>query len=177
MNNKEELLKSIQEEEQRAKASLEKLEKMRKQLEELVKEVNVSATGVVLYSDNVPYPNWGICGDNDINENMFSVYTKTNSIFVKKTQAEQEALRREIQEFIRRFAMLNNSNNDWRKNYEEKSEICYDFANKKLNIAILDSYTSFGTICFDTEELAEKCIVELNKKYTPEQIKTGFGVI
>ena len=184
MDNKEELKRSLAEEEQRAKDSLANVEKMKKQLEELnKKEVEVSATGVYL---NKPilneYYNY-IENQNVVNQaNKF--YTgidfkrfDINNCFATREQAEQEALRRKIQELIRRRAMEWNSNHDWRKNYEEKSEIFWDFANKKLNIGRLDHYKSFGTICFDTEELAQQMIDELNKNFSTDELKVGFGVI
>lgn len=186
MDNKEELKKSLAEEEQRAKDSLANIEKMKKQLEELNKkdeQPTVSATGVYLentmdklYSlDDCYSITYQISSDNNIDYRIKKM--NINNCFATKEQAEQEALRRKIQELIRRRAMEWNSNHDWRKNFKEKSEIFYDFSNKKLNIGRLDSYKSFGTICFDTEELAQKMIDELNNNFNKNELKVGFGVI
>jgi N-acetylmuramoyl-L-alanine amidase CwlA len=183
MNNKEELKRSLAEEEQRAKDSLANVEKMKKQLEELnKKEVEVSATGVYLnkISDN-DYAYLGF--DNEIfetrkfNQELETDLIRINNIFATRKQAEQEALRREGQEFIRRCAMLWNKGNDWRKQKNVRQfYVDFDTITNKLGIEYNIVYTG-GAIYFDTMELAEKCIRELTDKYNEEQIKTIFGVI
>lgn len=186
MDNKEELKRSLAEEEQRAKDSLANVEKMKKQLEELnKKEVEVSATGVYLKKPILnEYYNY-IENQNVVNQaNKF--YTgidfkrfDINNCFATKEQAEQEALRREGQEFIRRCAMLWNKDNDWRTDMSAGTEymyyIGYGFRNK-LFVVKTALFITDGTICFDNQELAEKCIAELKAKYNEEQIKTIFGV-
>jgi hypothetical protein len=100
-----------------------------------------------------------------------------NNMFITYEQAEQEALRREGQEFIRGCAMLWNKDHDWRKkNGIEQYYIDFDTTTNKLGIEYNIVYTG-GAIYFDTMELAEKCITELKAKYNEEQLKTIFGVI
>jgi len=181
MDNKEELKRSLAEEEQRAKDSLANVEKMKKQLEELnKKEVEVSATGCFLkqldYGKNYFY----ISHTNVVSDYMFTQSSdkerfNINNCFSTREQAEQEALRREGQEFIRRCAMLWNKGNDWRKALvEQKFHIYYGCG---LMIGTMSSGLSYGNICFDSINLAERCIAELKAKYNEEQIKTIFGVI
>ena len=184
MDNKEELKRSLAEEEQRAKDSLANVEKMKKQLEELdKKEVEVSATGVLLEEPQKNSTFFANHGDNSTQtENYnFESYEKgcfnVNNVFSTKEQAFQEALRREGQEFIRRCAMLWNKGNDWRKQKNVRQfYIDFDTTTNKLGIEYNIVYTG-GAIYFDTMELAEKCITELKAKYNEEQIKTIFGVI
>jgi len=181
MDKKEELLKSMQEEEQRAKDSLANVEKMKKQLEELDKKVEVSATGVLINKEIEKDCNYFYVDSNNkvcCLNNCFSYISETiniNNLFISKHQAEQEALRREIQEYIRRFAMLNNANNDWRKK-ENTTQYCIRMFGNNIDTDYF-SNNQYGQPNFDTKALAEKCIAELNKKYAPEQLKTGFGVI
>ena len=185
MDNKEELKRSLAEEEQRAKDSLANIEKMKKQLEELnKKEVEVSATGVFL--DKINYLKTFICLDelNEILTNYFggngddfdNKCFVMNNAFATVKQAEQEALRREGQEFIRRCAMLWNNGNDWRKQKNVRQfYVDFDTTTNKLGIEYNIVYTG-GAIYFDTMELAERCIRKLTGKYNEEQIKTIFGV-
>jgi hypothetical protein len=183
MDNREELKKSLAEEEERAKDNLANVEKIKKQLEELdkkEKQPTVSATGVILNSD-IPqnrdrkfYVTAGRVFKNvsDMEDN--GVYFTTEEL------AEQEALRIKGQEFIRRCAMLWNKDHDWRIDMSEGIEymyyIGYGFITK-LYVVRTVSFVTVGTICFDNQELAEKCIAELKSKYNEEQIKTIFGVI
>lgn len=183
MDNKEELKRSLAEERQRAKDSLANVEKMKKQLEELNKKEEhptVSATGVYLnkISDN-RYVYLGF--DNEIfetvkfNEELETDLMRINNIFATEKQAEQEALRREGQEFIRRCAMLWNKGNDWRKKVGVE-QYCIRFNNNTVDVDYF-SNNHYGQIVFDNEKLAEKCIAELKSKYNAEQLKTIFGVI
>jgi len=183
MDNREELKRSLAEEEQRAKDSLANVEKMKKQLEELKEEQpTVSATGVYLEEPQKNSTFFANHGDNSIQtENYnFENYEKgcfnVNNVFATKEQAEQEALRREGQEFIRRCAMLWNKDHDWRKKKNiAQFGLYYDTeSNKIIHNTTID--TTRGEVNFDTQELAEKCIAELNSKYNNEQQKTIFGV-
>lgn len=174
--------RTSQEQEQRRKDNQKTLVEMKKQLEELnKKEVEVSATGVYLnkISDN-DYAYLGF--DNEIfetrkfNQELETDLIRINNIFATRKQAEQEALRREGQEFIRRCAMLWNKGNDWRK--KPNTEQHYIFLNNDNTMIECAGYaTTRGDIQFDTKELAERCIAELKSKYNEEQIKTIFGVI
>jgi len=182
MDNKEELKRSLAEEEQRAKDSLANVEKMKKQLEELNKkeeQPTVSATGVYLetsfnnkyffvYTDN------SIGNDNYTNTDIDNSRLEINNIFRNGEQAKQEALRREGQEFIRRCAMLWNKGNDWRK--KENCDQWYITYNKgNICLSIFNSIST-GQVFFDNEELGKRCIAELKAKYNEEQIKVIFGV-
>jgi len=184
MDNKEELKRSLAEEEQRAKDSLANVEKMKKQLEELEekeKKVEVSATGVWLVKQN-DERYFTIYGNNFVEDDFYDSESDKdrmliNNAFATREQAEQEALRREGQEFIRRCAMLWDKDHDWRKkNGIEQYYIDFDTTTNKLGIEYNIVYTG-GAIYFDTMELAEKCITELKAKYNEEQLKTIFGVI
>jgi hypothetical protein len=185
MDNKEELKRSLAEEEQRAKDSLANVEKMKKQLEELNKKEElptVSATGV--YLDNTMEYLYSLDYDNSIlyqlstNSNIDARITKLNlnNAFVKEEQAKQEALRREGQEFIRRCAMLWNKGNDWRKDLKKCQYFIYMDDRYEL-CSVENTNTTRGCMYFDTIELTERCIKELNEKYNKEQQKTIFGVI
>ena len=185
MKNKEELLKRIEEEKQRAKDSLANVEQIEKQLKELEeKEVEVSATGV--YSKTINEKDfWYLDFTNQVVESNFDNdevdldLIKINNCFVTKEQANQEALRREGQEFIRRCAMLWNKDHDWRTDMSLETEYMYYIGygfRTKLSVRRSGSFHTVGTICFDTGELAERCIAELKAKYNEEQIKVIFGV-
>lgn len=188
MDNREELKRSLAEEEERAKDSLANVEKMKKQLEELDKkeeQPTVSATGV--YLNNTMDYLYSLDCDNSIlyqlssNSNIDIRIKKLNinNAFENENSAKQEALRREGQEFIRRCAMLCNKDNDWRTNMSGGTEYMYYIGygfRSKLFVNKTDSFVTVGTICFDNQELAEKCIAELKAKYNEEQIKTIFGV-
>ena len=159
--------------------NIDLLESELKELEE--KEVEVSATGVCLKSV-VDKLYFYIDSENKVFGSRFSNHSfdnlrlEKNNCFATREQAEQEALRIEGQEFIRRCAMLWNKEHDWRKE-ESKTEwyIEYSISNKKLTTHSWCNLTS-GMIFFDTQGFAEKCIEELKKKYNEEQIKTIFGV-
>lgn len=177
---KHELLRRIEELEQRRKDDEKTLQEMKKQLEELEKEIEVSATGVYSKTANekdfwyLDFTNKAIESNFD-NDEVDSDLIKINNCFATEEQAEQESLRREGQEFIRRCAMLWNKDNDWRKKFKvEQYYICFascgDFLVQSMDVV------SRGEIWFDTKELAEKCIAELKAKYNEEQIKTIFGV-
>ena len=185
MDNKEELKRSSAEEEQRAKDILANVEKMKKQLEELDKkeeQPTVSATGCFLKQLDYGKKYFYINHTNVVSDFMFTQNSdkerfNINNCFSTRGQAEQEALRREGQEFIRRCAMLWNKSNDWRKkNGIEQYYIYFDLSVNKIDIGF-SALTTKGHICFDTYELVEKCIKELNEKYNNEQLKTIFGVI
>lgn len=177
--DKEELLKQIAEMEQREKENQKTLEEMRKKVEKLEKEQpTVSATGVFL-KEIKGKDYLFLSGTNRIDTGDTCYENQRMLIcnaFATKEQAEQESLRREGQEFIRRCAMLWNKGNDWRKKdtlyqchlyFKPSSDsLCYMYDN---NIAK-------GIPYFDNIALAEKCIAELKKKYNDEQIKTIFGV-
>lgn len=186
MDNKEELKKSLAEEEQRAKDSLANVEKMKKQLEELNKkdeQPTVSATGCFLKELNYGKTYFYITHTNNVSDFLFTHESdkerfNINNCFETKEKAEQEALRREGQEFIRRCAMLWNKDHDWRKNGLKTQYFVYcNSQNPKggLNYNSIDFY-SHGVIYFDTKELAEKCISKLKAKYTEKQLKIIFGV-
>lgn len=180
---KQMLLKQIAEMEQREKDNQKALEEMRKKVEKLEEEQpTVSATGVWLeqvrdkryfFVDGIGEIKVHIFTNHSIDKSHIEVV----NAFETEEQAEQEALRREGQEFIRRCAMLWNKDHDWRK----------DFSKNQYNIICSDQTLLFvgcsiSTMChsevwFDTGELAEKCIAELKSKYNEEQIKTIFGVI
>lgn len=184
MDNKEELKRSLAEEEQRAKDSLANVEKMKKQLEELNKkneQPNVSATGVYLdntmeYLHSLDYDN-SILYQLSTNSNIDARIKKLNlnNAFVKEEQAKQEALRREGQEFIRRCAMLWNKGNDWRKKIG-MIQSCIFMTNLFDLKSINYSGNSYGQIFFDNYELVDRCIAELKARYNEEQIKVIFGV-
>lgn len=183
MDKQEELKRILAEEEQRAKDSLANIEKMKKQLEELNKkdeQPTVSATGVVLQKSERNI--FIVQGSNTISSETLSYFDYSekcfdiNNTFETKQQAEQEALRREGQEFIRRCAMLWNKDHDWRKK-KLIAQYCIDFDTEynKLGTAVHSDY-AYCQILFDTRELAEKCIKELKAKYNDDQIKVIFGV-
>lgn len=186
MDKQEELKRSLAEEKQRVKDSLANVEKMEKQLEELNKkeeQPTVSATGVYLgEQNNERY--FTIFGNNIVEEDFCNSGTdkkrfELNNCFTTKEQAEQEALRREGQEFIRRCAMLWNKDNDWRTNMLGGPEYMYYIGygfRSKLFVNKTNSFVIVGTIYFDNQELAEKCIAELKAKYNEEQIKVIFGI-
>lgn len=188
MDNKEELKRSLAEEEQRAKDSLANVEKMKKQLEKLNKkeeQPTVSATGV--YLDNTMECLYSLDYDNSIlyqlsmNSNIDVRIKKLNlnNAFVNEKSAKQEALRREGQEFIRRRAMLWNKGNDWRTDMSAGTKYMYYIGygfRRKLFVQKTESFITVGTICFDNQELAERCIAELKAKYNESQIKIIFGV-
>lgn len=178
MDNREELKRSLAEEEQRAKDSLANVEKMKKQLEELDKKEEqpiVSATGVILNSyilENRTGKFYITAGR--VLEN-FSDMGDKGVYFTNEEQAKQEALRIEGQEFIRRCAMLWNKDYDWRKDLAKNQ---YNIFYGMFSGLIIGDYNYIGDSCpyFDTRELAEKCIKELKEKYNEDQIKTIFGV-
>lgn len=181
MDNREELKRSLAEEEERAKDSLANIEKMKKQLEELDKkeeQPTVSATGVYL-KEIKGRDYFFISGTNSVDSGDVC-YEKQRMLicnsFATEEQAEQEALRIEGQEFIRRCAMLWNNDHDWRKDFNKKGQInLYYSLNHGLSIANYDSFGE-GNPYFDNYELANQCVKELKEKYNEEQIKTIFGV-
>ena len=185
MDNKEKLKRSLAEEEQRAKDILANVEKMKKQLEELNKkqeQPTVSANGNILNFKKQNKYIYYVWGDNEVTsiQNGESLSNnnrlKTNSLFSTEKQAEQESLRREGQEFIRRCAMLWNKGNDWRKKEDcQQHTMFFDIPTSTIQIVSYSNY-SFAGVFFDTKELAEKCIAELKAKYNEEQIKVIFGV-
>lgn len=183
MDNKEELKRSLAEEEQRAKDSLANVEKMKKQLEELNKkdeQPTVSANGVYLeeiidkkyyFPDSANRIDFSGFDKSVIDTKRMSI----NNCFTTQEYAEQEALRREGQGFIRRCAMLWNKDHDWRKKLE-MTQSCIFMTNLFDLKSINYSGNTYGQIFFDNYELAERCIAELEKKYNEKQLKIIFGV-
>jgi len=162
---------------------LANVEKMKKQLEELNKkdeQPTVSATGVVLQKSERNI--FIVQGSNTISSETLGYFDYSekcfdiNNAFETYKQAEQEALRREGQEFIRRCAMLWNKDHDWRKDFNKKGQINLFYSlNHGLSIANYDSFGE-GNPYFDNYELANQCIKELKAKYNEEQLKIIFGV-
>ena len=170
-------IKDLKEKMEEFSENIDLLESELKELEEKEKEVEVSATGVILNSENPDKRSEKWYFDRGMFAMNFEDMGKSFTYFETEKQAKQEALRIEGQEFIRRCAMLWNIEHDWRKkNKIEQFCLDYDTANGDLGTGTFIGYTICGAIYFDTRELTEKCIAELKKKYNEEQIKIIFGV-
>ena len=167
MENKEKLLEEIKQAEQHLINLKEALNKP--------DTVEVAADGAILVEGKKGY---FVRGDGKVNNDTFSIENadvKQLSTYVKREQAQDEVLRREISCYIRRRACELNDNHDWRKVFDKNQYriLIERSCSKPTPIFCVDYNLSFFHFCayFSKKEHAQTVADELNAKYSPETIK------
>ena len=156
------------------------IQAVKNKIHEREKVFKASATGVLL---EIPKEKRGLfvinaSGIVETNAIINETNIVMNNVFTNSEDANNEALRRRGQEFIRHFAMCNNTNKDWRKVLgKTQYNLTYDKEANSVKLTF-SLYAAGGCdIYFESRILAELCVFRLQEQYNDKELKIIFSVI